>query len=486
MLANIILIIVVILFIVAIYDILQPKHSILHNYPIIGHFRYIFEKIGPELRQYFIENNREGLPFNRSQRTYVYASAKKENNNEGFGSDKDFADPKHFFIESALFPLKRDPVDIKYPVPPLVKIIGSKRRKPYQPSSFINISGMSFGALSGAAVEAMNKGANIAGCYQTTGEGGLSKYHCNGADVVFQFGTGYNGVRNPNGTFSMEKLVSLVHTNPFIKMVEIKLHQGAKPGAWSILPRNKITKEIREIRGLELGEDSISPGYHTAFSNTIELINFIEEIAKFTGLPVGIKCGIGSLIQWKELAKEMCLTGNGPDYIVIDGAEGGTGSAKGSFVDHVGLPFSEAFSSVYKIFKANHIEDKITWIGSSKLGFPAQVIYAMSLGCDMINIGREAMLSIGCIQAQQCHLNTCPSGIATQNHWKQAGLNPALKSVRFANYLQQLQKDVMEITASCGYSHPGEFNTFNIKINSGEGKPMISLEELYSYKKELI
>ena len=478
----ILLFIIIGLLCLAVYDISQPKHTIWHNYPIIGHLRNCLESIGGEIRQYFIENNREGLPFNRSQRTYIYASAKKENNNEGFGSDKDFADPKHFFIESAFFPKRIDPTKITLPINPN-KIIGKNRRTPYQPKSIVNISGMSFGALSGAAVEAMNIGAKLSDCYQTTGEGGLSKYHCNGADIVFQFGTGYNGVRNEDGSFSMEKLVELVHTNPFIKMVEIKLHQGAKPGAWSILPQNKMTEEIRLTRGLKTGEDSVSPGYHTAFSNTTELLWFIEEIAKFTGLPVGIKCGVGKLDQWYELASKMKTTKTGPDYIVIDGAEGGTGSAKGSFVDHVGLPFAESFSSVYKIFQHYNIEKDITWIGSGKLGFPAQSIFALSLGCDMVNIGRESMISIGCIQAQQCHMNTCPSGIATQNTWKQAGLNPALKSVRFANYLKQLQKDIMEITASAGYKHPSEFNTDSIKINSGESLPLITLEDYFSYKK---
>lgn len=477
---NALFILVFILLIIFIHDICQPKHSIIHNYPIIGHFRYLFEKIGPELRQYFIENNREGLPFNRSQRSYIYASSKKENNNEGFGSDKDFSDPKHFFIESSFFPKKININSVEIPIKPK-KIIGANRRNPYQPQSIINISGMSFGALSGAAVEAMNKGAKIANCYQVTGEGGLSKYHCGGADVVFQFGTGYNGVRNGNGSFSLEKLVELVHTHSFIKMIEIKIHQGAKPGAWSVLPKNKLTEEIRITRGLRKGDDSVSPGHHTAFSNTNELVLFIEKISKFTGLPVGIKCAVGKLDGWYELAEIMSKQNIGPDYIVIDGAEGGTGSAKGSFVDHVGLPFAEAFSSVYKIFKEKEIADKVTWIGSGKLGFPAQTIFAMALGCDMINIGRESMMSIGCIQAQQCHLNTCPTGIATQNKWKQSGLNPGLKSVRFYNYLRQLQKDIMEITASCGYNHPSEFKTKDIKINSGEGKPLITLSDYFKY-----
>lgn len=466
-----------ILALIACYDLLQKKHTIWHNYPLVGRLRFLIEKFGPELRQYIVENNREGLPFNRSQRMYVYASAKQENNNEGFGSDKNFSDPKHFFIKSALFPvpIKSDGFNAQN------KIIGLNRRKPFLPNRFVNISGMSFGALSGAAVDAMNKGAKLANCYHTTGEGGLSEYHKSGADVVFQFGTGYNGVCDSAGNFSMPKLIKLCEENPFIKMIEVKLHQGAKPGAWSILPKSKMTEEIRITRGLEPGQDSISPGYHSAFSNSMELITFIEDIADKTGLPVGIKCGVGKLDEWDNLAELIKLTGKGPDYIVIDGGEGGTGSAKGSFVDHVGLPFLDAFSSVYKIFLEKGIADKITWIGSGKLGFPAQVVLAMAMGCDLINIGREAMLSIGCIQAQQCHLNTCPTGIATQNHFRQRGLDPNLKSVRFANYLIQLEKDTLAITAASGYDYPNQFTTEDISLNSGDSKSLVTLKDVYGY-----
>lgn len=465
------------LLIVGLYDVIQKKHAIWHNYPIIGHLRFILEHFGPELRQYFFESNRAGLPFNRSQRMYVYASAKKENNNESFGSDKDFNDPGHFFIKNALFPVKIQEKDKT-----IHKIIGIRRKKPYQPKSLVNISGMSFGALSGVAVEAMNKGALLADCYHTTGEGGLSPYHCNGADVVFQFGTGYSGCRDDaKGGVSILKLMSLVNENSFIKMIEIKLHQGAKPGAWSILPKVKLTNEIRKVRGLNDVEDSISPGYHTAFSNSKELVDLIEKIADATGLPVGIKCGVGNTNQWEELAEIMATTNTGPDYIIIDGGEGGTGSAKGSFVDHVGLPFVDAFTTVYKIFLNHNIQNNIVWIGSGKLGFPAQVVKAMALGCDYINIAREAMLSIGCIQAQRCHTDKCPSGVATQTAWRQRGLDPTLKSVRFANYVKQLCHDVYDITASAGYHHPTQFTTKDISINSGEARPLISLYDVYQY-----
>ena len=467
--------------VVGIYDILQTKHTIWHNYPVIGHLRMLLESVGPEIRQYFIENNREGLPFNRSQRGYVHASSKKENNNESFGSDKDLNEVKHIFIKNAMIIPKVDDSFFKNVAPK--KVIGTQRKKPYSAKSFVNISGMSLGALSGVAIESLNKGARLANCFQGTGEGGFSTYHDNGGDVVFQFGTGYNGVRGEDGKFSMEKLVDLVVMHPKIKMIEIKLHQGAKPGAWSILPKVKLTDEIRKVRGLKEDEDSISPGYHTAFSSTMDLLYFIENIASETGLPVGIKCGVGKLEQWRELAELIQKTGMQPDYIVIDGKEGGTGSAKGAFVDHVGLPFMEAFSSVYKIFKQNKIENKIFWIGSGKLGFPAQIIMAMAMGCDAVNIGRESMLSIGCIQAQQCHLNTCPTGIATQNKWKQYGLNPALKSVRFANYLSQLQKDTLEITAASGYNHPSEYNTSDIMLNTGDSKNLLNIEDVYNYRK---
>lgn len=472
--------IIIFLLEIAIYDLIQKKHTLRRIYPLIGRFRWLGEEMGPKIHQYG-ENRSDGRPFSKDHRAYIYASSKKENNNTGFGTDKNFNEVGNFFIKSAFIPKKFDPLTTQLELP-CAKIIGGKRRKPYHPKSLVNISGMSFGALSPTAVEAMNKGALLAGCYHTTGEGGLSPYHCSGADVVFQFGTGYCGVQE-KGNFSLKKLVDLTTKHDFIKMVEIKLHQGAKPGSWSILPKSKMTEEIRQIRGLEKGQDSVSPGYHTAFSNIPELIEFVESIAEATGLPVGIKCGVGELESWNELALEMKSTGKGPDYIIVDGGAGGTGAAKVSTVDHLGIPFVHAFGSVYKIFQQHNIENSVVWIGSEKLGFASEAIMAMAIGCDMINVAREVMLSIGCIQSQLCHTNMCPSGVATQNHWRYSKLDPALKSVRCANYFMELRKNIQEMTAACGYNHPSEFKTSDILMKTSDAFGLVPLSTLLKYQK---
>ena len=277
------------LVLVAIRDVLlQKKHTISHNYPILGHLRYLFEKIGPEIRQYFVANNREELPFNRIERGWIYASAKKENNYEGFGTDQDIYAHQHIFINNAMMPYKlpeNHPNKINPNFLPCAKVIGAynKRQKPFRPASIINVSAMSFGSLSAKAIESLNKGVKIASAYHNTGEGGLSPYHSNGSDVVFHFGTGYFGVRDNDGNFSMKKLVKLVEENSFIKAIEVKLSQGAKPGKGGVLPGAKITKEIANIRGVEVGKDVLSPPNHSAFSNVKELLDFVEDIAKNTG-----------------------------------------------------------------------------------------------------------------------------------------------------------------------------------------------------------
>lgn len=485
LLTIVLLTIFVILISLAIFDFYQRKHTIRAIYPLVGRIRWLLEDMGPKIHQYFVESWNDGKPFSKDQRAWVHASSKKEQNTTGFGSKSDFDANGHFFIKPALFPKPFDMQSCELIQLPCTKVIGlyNKRKKPYHPKSIINISGMSYGALSPTAVDAMNWGAKIAGCYQTTGEGGLSPYHKSGADVVFQFGTGYNGCRNPDGTFSLDRLYFLTKENPFIKMVEIKLHQGAKPGAWSILPRAKMTDEIRQVRGLEPDEDSISPGYHTAFTNVSELLTLIETIADKTGLPVGIKCGVGQLEQWRELALAMSNSGKGPDYIIIDGGEGGTGSAKASMVDHMGLPFVQAFSTVYQIFQKQGIEERVVWIGSGKLGFPAEVIKAMAMGCDMINVARTMMLSLGCIMSGLCHTDNCPSGVATQKAWRYKKLDPTLKSHRAANYIMEFRKNILEMTAAAGYDHPAQFQTDDIMVNSGDSSSLIPLSKIIGYHK---
>ncbi|EDP95799.1 FMN-binding glutamate synthase family protein [Kordia algicida OT-1] len=480
--------ILIVLLLVAIRDIIQRKHIIIHNYPVVGHLRYLFESIGPEIRQYFVANNREELPFNRIERGWIYASAKSQNNYEGFGTERDIYAHHHVFINNAMMPFKIEddhPNAIDKTFLPCAKVMGefNKRRRPFRPASIINISAMSYGSLSAKAVESMNKGVKMASAYHNTGEGGLSPYHSNGGDVIFHFGTGYFGVRAKDGGFSMEKMVKLVQDNPFVRAIEVKLSQGAKPGKGGVLPGEKISKEIAEIRGVEIGKDVLSPPNHKAFSNVPELVDFVEAIAEATGLPVGIKAAIGKLDQWEELADIMKETGKGPDFIAVDGGEGGTGAAPPSFADHVSLPWVYGFSELYRLFQEKGLTERIVFVGSGKLGFPAKAAMAFAMGVDCINVAREAMMSIGCIQAKVCHTNKCPTGIATQSKWLQSGIDPTLKSVRLAQYFKTFRKELIEITHAAGYEHPCQFNMNDIEVNVDDQNLSKDLDATYMYKK---
>ncbi|WP_204345775.1 FMN-binding glutamate synthase family protein [Psychroserpens algicola] len=481
--------IIIVLAIIAIRDVFfQKKHTISHNFPVIGHIRYWLESIGPEMRQYLVANNREELPFNRIERGWVYASSKNENNYEGFGTDRDIYAHQHIFINNAMFPFKiaeNHPNTIDKSFLPCAKVMGAfnNRRRPYRPASVINVSAMSFGSLSAKAVESLNKGVKIAHAYHNTGEGGLSPYHSHGGDVVFHFGTGYFGVRAKDGGFSMEKMKKLVEDNPFVRAIEVKLSQGAKPGKGGVLPGSKISKEIAEIRGVEVGKTVLSPPNHKAFSTIPEMLDFIEAIAEETGLPVGIKAAIGKLDQWEELADLMVKTGKGPDFITIDGGEGGTGAAPPSFADHVSLPWVYAFGDLYRLFQKKGLSERIVFIGSGKLGFPAKAAMAFAMGADCINVAREAMMSIGCIQAQICHTNRCPSGVATQNKWLQNGINVPLKSERLAQYFKTFRKELIEITHAAGYEHPCQFTMDDIEVNVDDHNLSKELSNTYMYHK---
>ncbi|MBD0776476.1 FMN-binding glutamate synthase family protein [Maribacter sp. ANRC-HE7] len=484
--------VLILLLVVAVRDIFfQSAHTISHNFPIVGHLRYWLESIGPEMRQYFVANNREELPFNRIERSWIYASAKRENNYEGFGTDRDIYAHQHIFVKNQMMAYKIGP---DHPNAkdkcflPCAKVIGSynKREKPFRPGSAINVSAMSFGSLSAAAVESLNVGVLKAGAYHNTGEGGLSPYHKQGGDIIFHFGTGYFGVRSEDGNFSMEKLKSLVNENPCIKAIEIKLSQGAKPGKGGVLPGAKITHEIARIRGVEVGKDVLSPATHKAFDTIPELLQLIEDIAEQTGLPVGIKGAIGKLDQWEALADHMLKTGKGPDFITVDGGEGGTGAAPPSFADHVSLPWVYGFSSLYKMFLERNLTHRIVFIGSGRLGFPAKAAMAFAMGVDCINVAREAMMSIGCIQAQICHTNRCPSGVATQNKWLQRGIHVPLKSDRLAQYFKTFRKELIEITHAAGYEHPCQFTMDDIQVNVDDDFLHSDLKSTYGYEKSKV
>ncbi|MEW6582470.1 MAG: FMN-binding glutamate synthase family protein [Actinomycetota bacterium] len=448
--------IVAALALVAVHDLMQRKHAILRNFPILGHLRYMLEKVGPELRQYIVTSNDEERPFSRNQRRWVYSSAKRMNNQFGFGSDNDVDKPDYLIIKpnwrAHTPPPGGDRDD--YPLP-CAKVVGAARgrAKAFRPTSVVNVSGMSFGALSGSAVEAMNRGAALADCLHNTGEGGLSRYHQAGGEIVFQIGTAYFGCRDADGRFSLPRLVELAEANP-VRAIEIKLSQGAKPGLGGFLPAGKVTPEIAAARGVPVGRDCASPGSHSAFHTIDELLDFVEGIADATGLPVGVKSAVGDTDFWRELARLMATTGRGVDFVTIDGGEGGTGAAPLVFADHVALPYRHAMSRVYREFAYQGLTSDVTFIGSGKLGFPESALLAFALGADMINVGREAMLAVGCIQAQRCHTGHCPAGVATQSQWLQRGVDPASKAVRLANYVTVLRRELTTLSRSCGEPHP--------------------------------
>lgn len=465
------------------HDVSQKKHAVIRNFPVVGHLRYLLEEFGPELRQYIVTSNNEERPFSRDQRRWVYASAKNEPNTFGFGSDDEMEERDNFLIikpaaiagPAALPDFPGSAPDFTLPSP---KIMGGprKREKAFRPHSVVNISGMSFGALSANAITALNKGAAIADCLQNTGEGGISPYHQNGGKLIFQIGTGYFGCRNEDGTFSLENLKKTLAMAD-VKALEIKMSQGAKPGLGGMLPASKVTEEIAAIRGVKAGENCVSPHRHSAFSDADTLLDFVEHLAKETGLPVGVKSAVGDLGFWQDLAELMVDGTRGVDFITIDGGEGGTGAAPLVFSDHVALPFKLGFSRVYKTFAQKGVAKDIVWIGSGKLGFPQDALAAFAMGADMINVGREAMLSIGCIQAQRCHTGNCPTGVATQNAWLMRGLDPTDKSARLANYVVALRSELVSLARSCGYVHPRLVPLSSLEIIGGrfEANPLSEL-----------
>ena len=446
---------------VVVYDLIQRTHAILRNFPIIGHFRYILEAVGPELRQYIVTNNNEERPFSRDERRWLYASSKGENRYFGFGSDNEMElSSNYLIIKHQAFPLPTPgPGDDDYdPMHGVAcgKVLGAfrDRARAFRPASIINVSGMSFGSLSGRAVEALNRGAAIAGCLQNTGEGGIAPYHRHGGELVWQVGTGYFGCRERDGRFSMARLKETVAATPSVRAIEIKLSQGAKPGLGGLLPREKITREIADVRGIATDRDCVSPSAHTAFHDADSLLDFVEAVAAETGLPVGIKSAVGEDTFWRDLTRLMTRGDRGIDFLAIDGGEGGTGAAPLVFSDHVALPFKIGFGRVRRVFAEAGLTDQIVFAGSGKLGFPETALVAFALGCDLVNVGREAMMAVGCIQAQRCHTNHCPTGVATQHPWLIRGLDPTSKAARLANYVVEMRKQLLALSRTCGVPHP--------------------------------
>jgi len=472
---------------VAVRDLVQREHTLLRNFPVLGHARYLLEAVGPELRQYLVAGNNEERPFTRDQRRWVYASAKKDNNYFGFGTDNDLEYTAGYpVINHKTFGRAVPPTHVQagQTVPlPCAKVLGAARGRPqaFRPNSVVNISAMSFGSLSGAAVEALNRGAALAGCLHNTGEGGLSRHHRHGGELVFQIGTAYFGCRDADGRFDLQRLKDLVAGAP-VRALEIKLSQGAKPGLGGVLPAAKVSAEIAETRGVREGVDCISPSRHAEFSDPDSMLDWVELLAAETGLPVGIKCAVGDLGFWDELTDLMASTARGVDFVTIDGGEGGTGAAPLIFTDSVSLPFQLGFARVYSIFASKGLQESLVFIGAGKLGLPDNAIVAFALGCDMVNVAREAMLAIGCIQAQKCHTDKCPTGVATQNAWLAHGLDPALKSVRAANYVSTLRRDLLKVAEACGVEHPGLIECGSVEVLTGR-TASTPLHEVYGYER---
>jgi glutamate synthase domain-containing protein 2 len=467
------------------HDLIQRRHAILRNFPVIGHGRFLLEAVGPELRQYIVTGNDEERPFSRDQRRWIYASSKLENNYFGFGTDNDLEHSSgnvivHHRTFGRTHATHGKPGQEAWL--PCGKVLGGARgrRHAFRPDSVINVSGMSFGSLSGNAITALNRGAKLAGCLQNTGEGGVSPYHRNGGELVFQIGTAYFGCRDEDGRFSLPKLVELVQSTP-IRALEVKLSQGAKPGLGGVLPAAKVSAEIAKTRGVPQGQDCISPSRHAEFEDVDGLLNFVEMLADATGLPVGIKSAVGEMGFWHELADAMATGERGVDFITIDGGEGGTGAAPLIFTDAVSLPFRLGFSRVYAVFAERGLQHDVVFIGAGKLGLPDNAIVAFGLGVDMVNVGREAMLSVGCIQAQRCHTDNCPTGVATQDKWLAHGLDPTLKADRAANYLKTLRRDLLKVSEACGVEHPAFIGPTLVEIldNLADGR---LLDEVYGYQ----
>ena len=462
---------------VALYvvDVSQTRDAVRRNYPVLGRFRYLFTMLGEFFRQYFFAMDREEMPFNRAERDWVDRSAKNLDNTVAFGSTKNLSPAGTAIFVNCPFPtLTEDAVEM---VPML---IGEYSRQPYNAPSFFNISGMSYGALSTPAVRALSKGAALAGCWLNTGEGGLSRYHLEGGcDIVFQIGTAKYGVRDETGQLNDDRLRE-VAAHESIRMFELKLSQGAKPGKGGILPGAKVTAEIAEIRGIRKGEDSISPNRHTEIGNIPQLLDMIAHIRDVTGKPVGFKSVVGNVDWLEEMCEEVHARGieSAPDYISVDGGDGGTGAAPMPLMDNVGLTIKEALPLTSDTLHRYGLRDRIRLIASGKLVTPADVGWAIATGADFVTSARGFMFALGCIQSLKCNRNTCPTGVTTHNPRLQKGLNPTEKSVRVANYCRKVIREVQMISHSCGVVRPRLMNRSHVRLVMGDGRS-VPMNELY-------
>lgn len=460
-------------------DVTQKKHSILRNYPVVGRLRFLFEKQGEYFRQYFFSGDRDEMPFNRATRTWVYKNAKNEGGIVGFGSTNDLREPGSIIFVNVAFPvLERD----RLPTPSLT-IGDGYCEHPFHARSITNISGMSYGAISAPAVRALSLGAAEAGCWLNTGEGGLAPYHLEGGgDIVMQIGTAKYGIRDHDGNFSPARAKELARV---VKAFEIKLSQGAKPGKGGMLPGVKVTDEIATIRGIPAHHDSISPNRHIDISNVDELLDKVAYIRELTGRPVGVKAAIGGWHFVNELCEAVNRRGleYAPDFLSIDGGEGGSGAAPQTLFDHMSLPIAEALPRVVDALLQSGLKNRVRVIAAGKLVTSARAAWALCAGADFINTARGFMFSLGCIQAMRCHTNTCPTGVTTHNRYLQRGLVVEEKYLRVANYAVNMNKEIDMIAYSCGLHHARQLKREHVRIVETAGKS-VALNILYPYPEE--
>jgi glutamate synthase domain-containing protein 2 len=459
-------------------DVTQKKHAVLRNYPVIGRLRYFFEKQGEYFRQYFFAGDRDEMPFNRATRAWVYRVAKKEDGSGliGFGSTYDIKAPGAILFVNSAFPVQ----EWEHKATPPLVIGNGYCEHPFTARSIVNISGMSFGAISKPAVRALARGAAESGCWIDTGEGGLAPYHLEGnPDVIMQIGTAKYGIRDADGAFSPERAREL---GKVVKAFEIKLSQGAKPGKGGVLPGGKVTAEIAAIRGIPQGQDSISPNRHRDAANIGELLDQVHYIRSLTGRPVGIKTAIGGWRFLNDMAENILTRGleYAPDFLVIDGGEGGSGAAPQALFDHMSLSIEEGLPRAADVLYEAGLKERIRLVASGKLVNSARAAWALCVGADFVNTARGFMFSLGCIQALRCHTNTCPTGITTHNPRLQRGLVVEEKYLRVANYAKGMNHDIEMIAHSCGVEHPRLLRREHCRIVQNNGHST-SLKTLYPY-----
>jgi len=466
------------LFFIGVYDILQKKHTIKNNFPVLGRMRYFLESIRPEIQQYFVENEKDGTPINRMFRSLIYSRAKNQNDTTPFGTKSDVYRSGYECIAHSMYPKHHDEVEQN----PRVLFGGKDCKKPYS-ASVLNISAMSFGSLSKNAILALNKGAKLGNFSHNTGEGSISPYHLEGGgDLVWQVGTGYFGCRTKDGNFCPDTFKKRAVLDN-VKMIEIKLSQGAKPGHGGILPAAKNTEEIAKIRDVEAHTDVMSPPYHTAFNNAEELLHFVKQLRDLSGgKPVGFKLCVGSKEEFTEVCEAMKKTQILPDFITVDGGEGGTGAAPVEFSNSIGLPLREGLSFVDNSLKKYNFREQVKIIASGRVFSGFHMVRLMALGADTINSARAMMMSIGCIQALQCNTNTCPVGVATQDKSFMKGLDVNDKYVRVANFHIKTVNSYSEMIAAAGLNNGCEVERKHILHRVGPNV-MKTYEDLYpSYK----